>query len=112
MYRIYKAFLYSLAGLKAAFKTEPALRQEVYICIILIPLAIYVDESMIAKIILIQSLILVIIAELCNSAIEATIDRISKDIHNLSKKAKDVGSAIVFVAIINAIICWFLVLYY
>lgn len=89
-----------------AFKSEPAFALEIVLCVVLIPVAILLPAPLLTKAILISSLLLVLIVELLNSAIEATIDRISLDKHPLAKKAKDVGSAAVFIALINACILW------
>jgi diacylglycerol kinase (ATP) len=104
--RLVKATGYSCEGLLAAFKSEPAFALEVVLCLFLIPTALVLDLRPFIKTLLISSLLLVLIVELINSAIEAAIDRISLDKHPLSKKAKDIGSAAVFLSIINAIALW------
>jgi diacylglycerol kinase (ATP) len=108
--RIWNAFIYSIAGLRAAYKHEDAFRQEIHLTIILIPLALWLPASNLGKALMIASLLLVLIIELINSAIEATVDRISLDQHELSKRAKDIGSAAVFVSMLNVLITWGLVL--
>ncbi len=110
MKRLINALFFSINGIKSAFKSEPALRQEVYISIFLIPLAFYLDKGNIQTILMVSSIFLVLICELINSAIEATIDRISKEKHTLSGKAKDIGSAVVLVAILNVIFVWAFIL--
>jgi diacylglycerol kinase (ATP) len=108
--RLYKAFFYSVDGLTEAFKTEPAFRIEILIAVILIPLALFLDITNVEQCLMIGSILLVIIVELINSGIEAIVDRISKEKHPLSKKAKDVGSAAVLVSALNAVVIWALVL--
>ncbi len=111
MKKIYNAFLNSLAGLKSAFKDERAFRQEIFLAIILIPIACFLDVSRVEKVLLICSVLFVLIIELINTGIEATIDRVGKELHPLSKKAKDVGSASVLISLILLIITWGIVLF-
>ena len=106
--RIWRALFYSIDGLRAAYRHEDAFRQEVWLAAALIPLAFFVPASNIGRALMIASVLLVLIVELVNSAIEAAIDRISLDHHNLSKRAKDVGSAAVMIALLNAVATWLL----
>ena len=108
--RLWNAFGYSLAGFRAAYKHEDAFRQEALLAVILIPLAVWLPVSLIGKALMIGSVLLVIIVELLNSAVEATVDRISLDSHDLPKRAKDIGSAAVLVSLVNAVVIWGLVL--
>lgn len=108
--RIYNATGYSHAGLVAAYKNEAAFRQELLLVIILAPIAIWLGEGMIEKVLLISSLLLILIVELINSAIESTIDRIGKEQHELSGRAKDIGSAAVALSLINAAVIWVMLL--
>jgi diacylglycerol kinase (ATP) len=108
--RVWNAFFYSMAGFTAAFKYEDAFRQEVILAAILIPLAFFLPASNIGRALMIASMLLVLIVELLNSALEATVDRVSIENHPLAKRAKDIGSAAVFVALLNAAIVWGLVL--
>ena len=108
--RLVNAFGYSIAGTLAAFKHEDAFRQEVILASILTPIAIYYGETAIDQALMISSLLLIIIVELLNSSIEATVDRISVKHHKLAKRAKDIGSAAVFFSLINAAVIWFLIL--
>jgi diacylglycerol kinase (ATP) len=108
--RLANAFTYSVAGTFAAFKHEDAFRQEVILSSVLIPLAIYLGQTGIEQALMIASVLLVIIVELLNSSVEATVDRISVKRHKLSKRAKDIGSAAVFFSLINADVIWFLLL--
>jgi diacylglycerol kinase (ATP) len=104
--RLFRAFNYSMRGLITAFKYETAFRQEIILCIIFIPLAFYVGKSAAQIALLILSILLILIVELINSSIEAIVDRISKDPHELSGRAKDMSSAAVLIAIVNAILVW------
>ena len=108
--RLINAFGYSIDGTLAAFKHEDAFRQEVILTVILTPIAIYYGETSIDQALMISSLLLIIIVELLNSSIEATVDRISVKHHKLAKRAKDIGSAAVFFSLINAAVIWFLIL--
>jgi diacylglycerol kinase (ATP) len=108
--RLINAFSYSIAGTLAAFKHEDAFRQEVVLAVVLTPIAIYFGETAIDQALMISSLLFIIIVELLNSSIEATVDRISVKHHKLSKRAKDIGSAAVFFSLINAAVIWFLIL--
>ena len=109
--RLLNAFGYSMAGIKAAYKNEDAFRQEVLMAIVLIPLAIYLGETGLEKAIMIASVLLVIIVELLNSSIEATVDRISLENHNLAKRAKDIGSAAVLISLVNMAVVWGLLIF-
>lgn len=100
-----KALCYSLAGLRFAL-TEMAFRQELVLFTILAPLGIWLGKTTADKVLLVSSLLLVLMVELINSAIEAAIDRLSSDHHPLSGRAKDMGSAAVFIAIMNVIGVW------
>ena len=108
--RLANAFTYSVAGTLAAFKHEDAFRQEVILSTILIPLAIYLGQTAIEQALMVTSILLIIIVELLNSSVEATVDRISVKRHKLSKRAKDIGSAAVFFSLVNAAVVWFLIL--
>ncbi|MFV0663894.1 diacylglycerol kinase [Denitromonas sp.] len=108
--RLINAFGYSMNGLATAFRVEDAFRQEVLLAAVLIPLALWLELSGIERAMLIASVMLVLVVELLNSAVEATVDRVSLDSHSLAKRAKDIGSAAVFVALLNAAAIWALVL--
>lgn len=108
--RVWNAFFYSLAGLKAAYRHEDAFRQEALLAAVLIPLAFYLTPDYLARALMVGSVLLVLVVELINSAIEATVDRISLKDHVLAKRAKDIGSASVFVALVNVIVMWTLAL--
>lgn len=108
--RVWNAFHYSLDGLSAAYRHEDAFRQEVWLAVLAIPLALWLGASGLERALMIGSVILVLVVELLNSAIEATVDRVSLERHQLAKRAKDIGSAAVLVALLNAAVVWALVL--
>lgn len=110
MRRVWNALFYSMAGFRAAFKHEDAFRQEVVLAAILIPAAFYLADAAIARALMVGSVLLVLVVELLNSAIEATVDRISLENHQLAKRAKDIGSAAVFVSLLNLVVVWGLIL--
>jgi diacylglycerol kinase (ATP) len=109
--RIWNAFLYSLDGLRAAFRYEDAFRQEVLLAVVLIPAALLAPASGTGKALMIGAVLLVLMVELLNSAIEAAVDRISLENHLLAKRAKDIGSAAVLFSLINVPVVWLLVLF-
>lgn len=104
--RVVYATYYSLNGLREAFKSEAAIRQEIVAMLVLIPVACWLDVSMVERILLIMSLFIVLIAELLNTAVEKLCDHVSTDIHDLIGKAKDIGSAAVFVSLLLATTTW------
>ena len=108
--RLLNAFGYSCAGIREAYRNEDAFRQEVLLAAILLPLAFVLEHGAIGRALMVGSVLLVIIVELLNSAIEATVDRISFDDHHLAKRAKDIGSAAVLLSLINLAVIWALVL--
>ncbi|MFH4714295.1 diacylglycerol kinase [Vibrio alginolyticus] len=108
--RIVKATGYSIQGLKAAFKHEAAIRQELALLSIAVILAWLVDVDMVERILMIGVVVLVLIVELVNSAIEAVVDRIGIERHELSGRAKDIGSAAVMVALAFAAFTWLYIL--
>lgn len=109
--RLMNAMGYSFEGFKAAFKHEDAFRQEVFLTVVLIPLALYLEQETLHRVLMIASLFLVLIVELLNSAVEAVVDRVSIERHALAKRAKDIGSAAVFVALANVVVTWGLILF-
>lgn len=96
----------SLAGLSEAVRCEDAFRQELILAVVLVPLAFWVGQGAVERALLIGSVLLVLVVELLNSAVEATVDRISFENHRLAKRAKDIGSAAVLVALLNAACLW------
>lgn len=104
--RIINATGYSIAGLKAAWRHEAAFRQELLLLAVLLPAALWLGSDMIQRMLLIGSLLLVLIVELVNSAVEAAIDRIGPERHALSGRAKDFGSAAVMISLVGAALTW------
>jgi diacylglycerol kinase (ATP) len=109
--RLVNALGYSLSGLLLAWRDEAAFRQEVILAIVLVPVAFMVPVDMTQRVLLVASVMLVLVVEMINSAIEATVDRVSLDIHPLAKRAKDMGSAAVLLALTNAILIWAIILW-
>ncbi|WP_295885871.1 diacylglycerol kinase [uncultured Thiohalocapsa sp.] len=108
--RVIYAFGYSMQGLKACWEGEEAFRQELLVLIPLLPLGLWLGDSPVERAMLVGSLLLVPIVELLNSAIEANVDRIGSERHELSARAKDIASAAVFVSILFAAVIWLLIL--
>ena len=108
--RIWNAFFNSLAGLKDAWRHESAFRQEILLAAILVPVACLVPVGTTERALLIGSVLLVLIVELLNTSVEVAIDRISFDHHSLSRRAKDLGSAAVFVALALCLVVWAFIL--
>ena len=108
--RILNAFKYSYNGFIETLKSEAAFREDLFIFILFLPIAFIVDVTKAQRALLVFALIFILFAECVNTAIEVAIDRISSDIHPLSKKAKDIGSFVVLLAFINAILTWGIVL--
>ena len=109
--RLIKATQYSWQGFKAAYAYEEAFRQEVFLAIITIPLGLYLGGNGIERALLTGSILLILIVELLNTGIEAVTDRVGTDHHELSGRAKDIGSAAVFLSLVNATIVWAFVLF-
>jgi len=108
--RFWLATQYSWKGAKAAFKEEPAFEYEVYAAIILVPMALWLGDNGLESTAMIVAVLFVMLVELINSAIEAVVDRIGPEHHVLSGRAKDLGSAAVFIAITIAVLVWSAVL--
>ncbi|MEY4591256.1 MAG: hypothetical protein RIR18_151 [Pseudomonadota bacterium] len=108
--RLWNALHYSMDGLKAAYQHEDAFRQEVRLAAILIPLALWLPLSPAEKGLMIASVLAVLVVELLNSAIEAVVDRVSLENHHLAKRAKDIGSAAVFVSLACVMLVWGVIL--
>ena len=109
--RLINAFGYSVDGFKEAFQNEDAFRQELFLATILVPLGLYLGKTGVEKALLVAVVLLVLIVELFNSAIEAAVDHTSIDVHPLAKRAKDIASASVIVALTIVISVWGLVLF-
>ena len=108
--RLTNAFGYSLSGLRAAYRLEDAFRQEILLAGVLLPAALLLPVAATGRALLLASVFLVLIVELLNSAIEAAVDRISLDNHELSKVAKDIGSAAVMLSLVCMTLVWSCVL--
>ncbi len=106
MQRLLQAFKNSLSGLYIAYKEETAFKQEVFLSILLIPLAVFTAKDQAHLLLMIGSVLILLITELLNTAIEATIDYISMERHPLAKKAKDTASAAVLIALFFVVICY------
>ncbi len=107
--RIINAFGYTWKGLRAAYKHEAAFRQELFLAVILVPLSFWVGENVVEWILLLGSVGFVLVVEILNSAIEAVVDRTGDEPHKLSGRAKDMGSAAVFLAFMILLITWGLI---
>ena len=103
---MFNALLYSLSGIRMAFRHESAFRQEIALAAVLIPLACILSLGPVERVLLIASVLLVLVVELLNSSVEAAIDRIGLDTHRLSKRAKDLGSAAVLIALVVLAMVW------
>ena len=108
--RLVNACFFSIAGFKATWEHEEAFRQEVALCVVTTPLALWLGASNIEKVLLIGSVVLVLLVELLNSAVEAVVDRVGFEHHELSGRAKDIGSAAVMLSLIWAGVTWALIL--
>jgi len=108
--RIFKAAVWSWQGLRAAWLHESSFRLEVYLLIVLAPLALWLGQTPVERALMIGSVLLVLAMELANSAIEAVIKRYGAEFHELAGRAKDMGSAAVFVLMMNVLVCWVLIL--
>lgn len=108
--RVWNAFNYSIAGLKAAYLCEDAFRQEVWLAALLIPSALLLPVSWSDRGLMIASVLLVLVVELLNSAVEAVVDRVGLENHRLAKRAKDIGSAAVLVSLLLVAVVWVCVL--
>ncbi len=109
--RRFNALGYSRDGLAAAWKHEAAFREEVLLLLVAVPLALYFGQDGLARALLIGSILLVLIVEILNSGLEAIVDKASPEKHELAKRAKDMGSAAVLLALINAAVVWACVLW-
>lgn len=109
--RLFNALGYSRDGLVAAWKHEAAFREEVLLLLVAVPLALYFGQDGLARALLIGSILLVLIVEILNSGLEAIVDKASPEKHELAKRAKDMGSAAVLLALVNAAVVWACVLW-
>jgi len=109
--RLFYATLFSARGLKALWSGEAAFRQEIFLLLVLTPVILWVNVSPAERALLILSLLLILVTEMLNSAVEAVVDRIGDEYHELSGKAKDIGSAAVLFSLIGAAIIWGIILW-
>lgn len=110
--RLYRAFGYSFKGFWAAFVHEAAFRQEIILSIVFIPLGLWLGATGVERALLVGSVLLVIIVELLNSGLEAAVDRLGDEQHELSGRAKDIGSAAVLLSLVNVVAVWTLILFF
>jgi diacylglycerol kinase (ATP) len=108
--RLGSALVNSLRGFASAYRHEESFRQEVLLAVVLIPLALLLDVSGLARAVMIASVLLMLVVELLNSAVEAAVDLVSLEYHHLAKRAKDIGSAAVMLSLVNVAVVWGLVL--
>jgi len=108
--RILNAYRYSMAGFRACFRHEEAFRQEVFASLVLVPLGLWLGATGVERALLVGSWLLVPVVELLNSAVEANVDRVGLERHELSARAKDIASAAVFLSLVFATTVWLLVL--
>ncbi|MBP6626958.1 MAG: diacylglycerol kinase [Arenimonas sp.] len=109
-FRAWQAFLWSMKGLRATWDLESSFRLEVYLFLVLAPLALWLGESGLERAVLVGSLVGVLVVEVLNSAVEAVVDRWGSEHHDLAGRAKDMGSAAVFLSDMNVLLCWGLIL--
>ena len=109
--RIWAATIYSAVGLRACFRSEEAFRIESILSVFLIPLAFILGETALETTMLLFPIVLVLLVELLNSAVEAVVDRVSLDYHELSKKAKDIASGAVFISLMTFLLIWSVLLF-
>ena len=108
---ILKAFIWSMAGIKAAWKNEQAFRWEAAIVLLMMPVSLWLGRTAVERALLIACSMSVLITELLNSAVEAVVDRIGPERHELSKRAKDMGSAAALISMVTAVVVWGLIAY-
>ncbi|MCK3656913.1 diacylglycerol kinase [Pasteurellaceae bacterium Macca] len=111
-HRVIRAAGFSMKGLKAAYIYEAAFRQEVWLALVILPLGLYLGNGAVEKVLLTGTALLVLIVELLNSAVENVVDRIGSEYHELSGRAKDIGSAAVFMAMVLMGLTWLLILFF
>jgi diacylglycerol kinase (ATP) len=107
--RIINATSFSMAGFRAAWREEASFRQEVLLCVVLVPAGFWLGETAVERVLLIGSCLLVLIVELLNSGIEAVVDRVGVEHHRLSGQAKDLGSAAVMLSLVLVLVIWALI---
>ncbi|MCP1374060.1 diacylglycerol kinase [Dyella lutea] len=108
--QLWNAFRWSMKGLQAGWRHEASFRLEAMLAVVLVPLGLWLGQGPLEKIALVLPAVLVLSAELLNSAIEAVVDKVSPDFHELAGRAKDMGSAAVFLLLLLTVLCWGLIL--
>lgn len=108
--QIWRALIWSLKGLRAGWRREASFRLEVCLLVVLFPLGMWLGHGPVEKVLLCGSLLLVLAIELLNSALEALVDHVCPDIHPMAERAKDMGSAAVFIAMLGVLLTWILIL--
>src|SRR5690242_2292198 len=108
--QIWQALIWSLKGLRAGWQQEASFRLEVGLVVVLFPLGIWLGNGAVEKVLLCGSLLLVLVIELLNSALEAVVDHVCPDVHPFAERAKDMGSAAVFIAMLGVLLTWILIL--
>jgi diacylglycerol kinase (ATP) len=108
--QLWRAFRWSMSGLRAGWRHEASFRLEAMLTVILVPAGFWLGHGPLEKIALVFPIILVLSVELLNSAIEAVVDKVSPEFHELAGRAKDMGSAAVFLLLVLVILCWALIL--
>jgi diacylglycerol kinase (ATP) len=111
LYRLINALKYSVKGLASAWKHEAAFRQELALVVVALPLGLYLGENSIERALLVGSLLIILITELLNSAVEAIVDKTSPEFHELAGRAKDLGSAAVLISLVCAVTIWGFVIF-
>jgi diacylglycerol kinase (ATP) len=105
-FRVWQAFTWSMQGLRATWAVESSFRLEVYLFVVLAPLAAWLGANGVERAILVGAMMLVLVVEVLNSGLEAVVDRWGSEHHELAGRAKDMGSAAVFLADVNVVLCW------
>jgi diacylglycerol kinase (ATP) len=108
--QLWRAFRWSMSGLRAGWRHEASFRLEAMLTVVLVPVGLWIGNGALEKIALVSPVILVLSVELLNSAIEAVVDKVSPEFHELAGRAKDMGSAAVFLLLILVVLCWGLIL--
>lgn len=108
--QLWRAFQWSMNGLRAGWRHEASFRLEAMLTVVLVPIGLWVGNGPLEKIALVSPVILVLSVELLNSAIEAVVDKVSPEFHELAGRAKDMGSAAVFLLLVLVVVCWGLIL--
>ncbi|MFK2900538.1 diacylglycerol kinase [Dyella jejuensis] len=108
--QLWRALCWSMKGLRAGWRHEASFRLEAMLAVVLVPVGLWVGNGALEKLALVSPVILVLSVELLNSAIEAVVDKVSPEFHELAGRAKDMGSAAVFLLLVLVVLCWGLIL--